>query len=273
MFNLFEQKNIMYYYMKLNQFLLSYCGNKYLETRKYLGDHIKGMKTYDIIAEPFCGIFGFSRAFFEVNPDFDGEIWLNDIDGRLIKILEQLKDNPNEQIECLKEELKKYSVDKELSNDKNKSHTLKLITNTLNCRLCSIDQGTKKLNAYQNKLEDYKKFFSKVRLFNLNCKDFLKLIPKDKKTFIYFDPPYFNSSNEQYDKYVENDKSIYKDGTSIYIDILNIFKDAPPNMNCMMVMNKIDVINFIFKEYFHSEYQGKYQNLGKNKKHHIIYAN
>lgn len=99
---------------KLDRFLLNYNGNKYNETKKYLSNYLN--KDYDIICEPFCGIFGFSRYFIEYNQDYKGEIWLNDINKDLIDTMKILQSDPSGLFVELENLLNKYNTDKELSS-------------------------------------------------------------------------------------------------------------------------------------------------------------
>ncbi len=77
----------------MNNFLFSYNGNKYLEIKKYFvsSNCFKDINDYDIIVEPFCGIFGFSRYYYEKG--FSGEIWLNDINSDLINYYNKMKND------------------------------------------------------------------------------------------------------------------------------------------------------------------------------------
>jgi len=261
----------------MDKFLLNYDGNKYLETKKHLSEEIQKIGHIDIIAEPFCGIFGFSRMFFELTPDYKGEIWLNDINSDLINSLIQLQKNPVKLIKSVKKELLKYKSDHELSSDKTKSFILSLIARTLTIQLCQIDKAKRKLDSYD--ITRFTQIFKQIKFFNIDAAEFLKKLPKYKKCLVYFDPPYFNSNNTQYqDKMKQKvDKmNDYNDGTSIYITILNYFNkaknDHTKNKICILAINKIDVINYIFKDYYLKDYEGRYQNIGKSKKKHIIYS-
>ena len=253
---------------------MNYKGNKYLEAKKHLKDKILEFKNYDIICEPFCGIFGFSRAFLELNPDFKGEIWINDFDDKLINSIKDIKEKPMETINKLKEEIKKYKIDKELSNDKSKSYLLNNISMAQNERLCNIEKFNNKVNNYIEKINDYKIFFDKVKIFNLEFNDFIKELPKNKKILIFLDPPYFNSSNTCYDKYINKDTKAnedYKDGTKLYIDIYELFKKKNKNIKIIMIINKINFINYFFKDWLYKTFNGFYQNTNKNIKIHNIY--
>ena len=266
--------------MKLDRFILNYDGNKYLETRKHLTDFIKN-NHYELIAEPYCGIFGFSRAFYELQPNNNYEIWLNDIDPDLINFLKQLMENPEEIINRINDTINKYPTDAELTKAYRKCDDvdmIKSIFRTSGYYLLSLQKGKLKIKNYLEKLNDYKIFFKNVKLFNMDADDFIKLVvEKNVKTLIYYDPPYFQSSNtsytEYYRKYNEHgDIDNYKDGTSMYVSIYEMFKNNDnPNISLLFVMNKIDIINFLFKKYFYKNYEGKYQNHGKNKKRHVVY--
>lgn len=255
--------------MKLDRFIINYNGNKYLEVKKYLSEDLEQYKNYDIICEPCCGIFGFSRAFLELVPDYKGEFWLNDINTNLINDLTNIKNKPEQIIKQLKEELSKYKEDKELSDDKNKSRLLHLITRTSNQRLCNISKGDVKIKNYEEKINDYKIFFDKVKFYNLDCNEFIKQLPKNKKILIFFDPPYFDSNNTDYQNKETNKKEEYTDNTQLYVNIYETFKNNN-KLNCIMIINKIEFLNYFFNKWKYKEFTGKYQ-MSKNIKKHIIY--
>ena len=258
---------------RLDCFPLSYNGNKYQETKKHLATRFPTYKTYDIICEPFCGIFGFSRAFFESNIDFKGEFWLNDINMDLINLYKELLLDPLKWITNVETELAKYTEDRALSDDKNKSYSMTLLSRGMNIRQCSYQKAVRKIIRFKEKIELYKPMFAKIKLFNLDCIKFLELIKnkkkEDKKIFTYFDPPYFNSSTDQYQSMIKPDKDGYNDGTYIYIDIFNWFKDHKDNT---MIINKIDILNYLFTKWIDINYGGIYQGT-KNVKKHIVYSN
>lgn len=248
-----------------DRFILSYQGNKYLETKKYFKNF--DFNQFDIIAEPFCGIFGFSRYAHERG--FKGQYYLNDINKDLINCLTSLKNNFNNTIENLKSELQKYKTDRELSNDNNKSYILLKSSNSTCDRLCQISKGTTKIKNFLEKENLYNEFFNKCNLYNLEALQFIEQLPKDKKILIYFDPPYFNSHNLQYNNNIQTDLDGYKDGSYIYIDILNMFKSS--NHGLILVVNHLDILHYLFKDWYIKGYSGKYQMAKKNIKKHNIY--
>ena len=262
----------------MDKFILSYNGNKYIESKKYLKNIIEDNKDIQILAEPFCGIFGFSRCFYYLNDNKDILYWLNDINNDLITFYKKLKIDFEGAINEVENELNKYDKNFDMTNDKNKSYILNCICRNHNERFCNIDKGKTKIKNFRSKKIEYMCFLEKCEFFNMDCNDFLKLIPIEKKALIYFDPPYFNSNNKMYcDNFKEGED--YHDGTYIYLNILESFKNKNNNHKKLFVLNKIDIINYLFKEFYYLEYSGSYcntivnkiNNTKKNVKKHIIY--
>jgi site-specific DNA-adenine methylase len=240
---------------RLDRFLINYNGNKYNETKKYLIPLIPDINKYDLICEPYCGIFGFSRALMENNlNNFKGEIWLNDYDETVINMLKQVRDFTEEDIKKYLALIDTYETNEKLTQDKQKPLILARICQTINIHLMGKDKGKTKLNNYHQKFNEYKLFFNKVKFFNLIDSDFLKLIKDSgKKALIFFDPPYFNSSNKGYHKLNFNYNELeYQDGTTLYLNIFEMFKHDDKN-TLIFIMNRLDIINYVFKEYLIKE--------------------
>lgn len=251
--------------MKLDRFIITYQGNKYLETRKHLINDVN-INNYDIICEPFCGIFGFSRAMFEKYNDFKGKIYLNDLNTSLINFLKKLKTEPKKFVNDLSNELDNINDDREI---KKSSDDIKFVSSR-SMGLYNKHRGMTKIKNYLEKLNDYSFFFKHVELFNLPADKFIEQLPKDKKILIYLDPPYFNSANMSYTYYDNNNKKKdYPDGTDIYVDIYNLFKNNK-TYDILFLMNNLAFFNMMFNEYKLKEYEGTYQNQ-KNKKKHVIF--
>ena len=257
----------------MNHFLFSYDGNKYLETKKYLSSFIeKNINDYDIIVEPFCGIFGFSRYAYEKG--FKGQFYLNDINANLIKEYKLMQDDLPTYLDTITADVDKYTSDREMSDDKNKAYHLNLVARTLRAGLCSIDSAHRKIKNFSLKKDTYIQFFNNATFFNLDYLDFIESLPKDKKILIYLDPPYFQSNNKTYDNAKREDDG-YCDGTTMYIKLYELLKSSSHDI--LFIMNKIDLINYIYKDFIKKEYKGTYNNSGakkgKSPKHHIVYAN
>lgn len=255
----------------MNNFILNYKGNKYLESKRFFQDF--DFSEYDIIVEPFCGIFGFSRYAYEKG--FKGEFYLNDLSTELINVLKELKTNQANFINNIEEELEKYKEDADLSRDKNKTYGLKLISCSAIENLCQIKKAKTKLKNYKIKSQEYHNFFKKVHLFNQESQKFIEELPtycpKNKKILIFYDPPYFNSSNTSYSLYLNKDDDGYADGTQLYLNIINNFKSL--NIKQVMILNHISLIHHLLKDYYISTICGKYQIGKKNIKKHSLYQN
>ena len=263
----------------MDRFILNYNGNKYRETKKYLTEEIINYD-FDYIAEPFGGIFGFSRYYYLLKKDNKKlKLLINDIDTDLYLFYNSLKKDFNKTLDNIENEFNKIIKDENITEDhqltiflkKKESYIyniIKLIGLSV-CNCFSISKFRTKLKNFKNKETEYKNLFKKCTFYNMTSLQFVDKIKHKKKLLIYFDPPYFNSHNLNYHNEFKNKD--YHDGTSIYIEILNIMKDK--NINSIFVLNKIDIINYLFKDFFLKEYTGTYQNNGKNKKWHIIYNN
>lgn len=266
--------------MKLDRFPFTYNGNKYLEARKHLMPIITANSTVDIVAEPFCGIAGFSRAFFEATPTFAGEIWLNDINPQLIDNIRQLKDNPEATLTTLEHQLQQYTTDAELTDAMKASPhcLLSLVCRGMTHRLFKISKGQSKIKNYREKIADYTAFFARVTLYNVDAVEFLALLPSSRRVLVFFDPPYFNSNNLEYKS--NNKEGVYNDGTQLYVDIHNAFTnphtEIRANHRLVLLVNRLAFLNHFFKPWFSMEYTGTYQNTRtkgalKSPKHHMVY--
>ena len=259
----------------MDRFIINYNGNKYNETKKYLKDDITDFN-YDYVLEPFGGIFGFSRYYYLINQNKKTKFLINDIDNELIDFYNSLKNDFDKTIKYItdfveSDDYKKFSCDSDLTNYLRKSDKsiIKNIFRGRSAHLFGKEKGEKKIKNFITKKEDYKELFKRFTFSCMDVKAFLREHEAKKNKFIYFDPPYFNSCNEGYqDIHIEEG---YHDGTSFYIDILNEFKAN--NGTCMLVLNEIALINYLFKDYIYKKYDGKYQNAGKKIKRHIIFCN
>jgi site-specific DNA-adenine methylase len=240
----------------MNQFIFSYNGNKYLEIKKHLlkSELLEYINEYDVIVEPFCGLFGFSRVAYEHG--FKGEFYLNDINTDLINSFKSMKNDLNKFIDDIENELSHYTVDSCLSKSKLKSYSLEKTTRGITSNLLSIEKGKAKIKNFKGKIKLYENMLDKCSFFNLNASQFINELPKDKKILIFYDPPYFNSDNKEYQFDFKDGE--YHDGTLIYIDILKNMKDLQHHQ--LFIMNKI-------------EYAGSYYNNSKKIKKHVVYSN
>lgn len=275
--------------MKYDHFLINYNGNKYQETKKYyknLTEQIN-FKSYDIIAEAFCGIFGFTRAVFEkenFSDDLENtpEFWLNDIDKNLINTIEILKNNPEEYLNNILEFAKKFETDKEFTafmrtqqkNDDLFYYIVRMTFRNASPNIMNFKKGEIKIKNYLLKSDEFKKLFERVKLFNLDVSEFYEKLPKDKKILLFLDPPYFNSDNSGYSKYIKdtNEEEI-PDGTKIYVDCYHYLENK--NMDVVMVLNNLYIFRCFYTRFVWFNYGRTYQNNtgGKKNANHMFFSN
>ena len=275
--------------MELKLYPICYYGNKYNETKKYLFniDYSK----YDIIAEPFGGVYGFTRAIYS-KCNKKTIFLINDIDTGLIKLHNFFKQNKPETIQkILNDYIIKHNInnmnDKELKNFiKNYyyQHTEDFLFFKYNCEgLYCADKLQKKINNNIKNLIKYKNFFSRCTFFNMRHDEFIKMINenelyKNKSKLIYFDPPYFDSCNKNYnqlnDNKIEENIITIGDNTKIYIDILESLKTGT---HSILIINKNYLIDHIYKDYIKESYIktysngcGKKRNMKRRAQHNII---
>lgn len=324
----------------MNNFLFSYHGNKYIESKKYLNE-IGSRSIYNdfsqeslnanpsiVIIEPFCGIFGFSRAFYEIEiykkekaeirPNFgDVKFIFNDIDSEMIgeyilmkndidKYIDDFKNDFNslktiaKENDCIIEVkfknsrseaeqiIKLTQLEKKLYS-KGAANPLSRILRFILCgeSICknqiSIQKVENKISRFEKKKKIFNDFFQRCEFFNKNFDDFMRGQLLKRETLIYYDPPYFDSSNKHYNSFVSGiDKSVkYSDNTTLYVDMLKWIYSLN---NCyhIMVLNKLCLFDYLIelKQSINGknesrmqtyETKGRYALMNKNLKYHKSY--
>ena len=262
--------------IRYDRFILNYQGNKYHETKKYFKE--LDVSNYDIIVEPFAGIFGFSRALYEMNPDYDGVFWINDIDPDLIAFYKQLKKKMRKTIQAIEDKMENIWTgnNSEFSKYLRKHGTTveKLLFRSMNCDTYNYVKGLRKINNFKAKIPEYKKLFKKLRFKNKDIAD-LK-IPTTKRVLVFYDPPYFDSCNKTYMQKPTTIKGKfirYPDNTKLYLDVLNKFKNY--SFDQIMIINFTCLMHHLFGEYEDRRYDRQYNNQAYMKRktaEHIVYS-
>jgi site-specific DNA-adenine methylase len=85
----------------------------------------------------------------------------------------------------------------------------------------------------------------------------------DDKAFLFIDPPYLFSDNSGY--FPQNEK---KDMTAIILDILELLKSG--KCKVMLIINKLNILEYLFKDFIKGEYSKIYAITKKGMKHLII---
>ena len=216
------------------------------------------------IVEPFGGSFAVTRRVY-----YDDKYIkiVNDNDTTLYKIYQ----NPEYFCSAINQFLNIFKQPKGIENFKK---CIETFNNT------NIDEDIKKhitntfiIKGYivkQIKNLDYTeqiKFMKKIEFFNEDYKHTIERYKNDKNAFIFLDPPYLFSDNSQYRAQNED-----TDMTDIIVYLLNILKDKKTKCKIMLIINKLKILQYLFKDYIKGEYNKIYQ-IGKKKNKHLIICN
>jgi site-specific DNA-adenine methylase len=248
---------------KDNTTLLSCCGNKKNEYKKYLKDIIlNNLNKDDIFVEPFAGTAIISYNLFNSN---EIKTHINDVDNYRIQFYNECKDinyiidvNNNIKSVITKEDYIKFVNRKNINNDYKSYIYSKLISSYIP-GLFDKDRKKKLINI------NWCKFLNNTIITNNNFEEIMELYKDNEKTFIYLDPPYLSSFNSFYLSYNKayNEENKKIDNTEIYITILNYFKIC--KCKILMSINNTALMSYIFKDYIKQNYDLKYSYSHKDK--------
>lgn len=278
--------------MSLSNYPIHYYGNKYLETKKHLLKY--DYSKFNIICEPYCGIYGFSRAIFKLVNN-KCLFFINDINKDLILLHKYFANNT---IDIILNDIKNVSQNINLDslNDRNivnlkydekygKYEAFLFITaNNLGSTKLHVKKGINiRLNNI-GKIEIYRDFFKRCSFFNMDAKEFVKYVMDNfikEKILFFFDPPYFDSANQSYINVNDNTQSdtriFINDNTNMYIDIIDLLKENNKKISILLIINKNGLIDYIYKDYIIEFYKKTYsQTIGKKKRetfHNVVGKN
>lgn len=219
----------------------------------------------DTIVEPFGGSFAVSKFFYKDINKYNFHI--NDLDEHLFYIYTHYQDYLNEFekvnnfYKSLPQELT-YTHGKEIKdyitklecNENIKEYLIKNFIIRSN-----IFRGVKNYNFDQNE----KQILDNGLFTNQDYKIIFDKYKDDENAFIFLDPPYLFSDNSGY--YPQN---VDKDMTQILIDILEFIKRC--KCYVMLIINKLNIIEYLFKDFIKDSYNKTYQMSKKKMKHLII---
>ena len=272
---------------KLNKYPLTYPGNKFNETKEIISE----IKQYDIIAEPFGGIFGFSRYIFHGQPSHC-KFLINDIDGNLIALHEKIQ--TCDPLQWQKDLFKLFDEIKDMTDTaarkeavtraKTQPEWREFMTIAGDIYIKWRERAASKIKNIEY-IGTLRKILDRCEFFNMDAFDFVELVnQREGRKLIYFDPPYFDSSNKSYcfdAMEINNKQLIHLDNTAIYIKILNILKAPPENTQILLVIALNVIMDYIFSPFEKKRYAKIYgmthtsKSGEKLKRHiiHIIYGN
>ncbi len=240
----------------MSHFPMAYLGNKRLDI-KYFAKYFPDPETYSKILEPFAG----SGAVSFYLSDKVDEIILNDRNDILIELYNKWVNGFDQ--------LKEWSTIPEIEKLLHKMSGAGSFKRAYGI----ISKNTKKKEKFREALISKGTIMQGdwIDAINEHC---------DENTFVYLDPPYFDSNNKTYitSKTKINDNPIVdiEDGTKIFIDILNLLKES--DCKIMLVINKNAITEFIYSDYIVGEYEKIYgmtiivkgEKYKKRTKHIII---
>lgn len=124
----------------------------------------------------------------------------------------------------------------------------------------------KKTPTEQYNDDEYEKM-QKYTFTDSDYKDILEQYKNDESAFIFLDPPYLFSDNSAY-----KSQNIKTDMTDILCHVKEFMEDINTKCKVMLIINKLNIIEYLFKNFIKGEYQITYQ-LSKRKDCHLIITN
>lgn len=245
-------------------FIFGRMGNKSTDI-KYFIEHLPS--DCNVICEPFGGTFAVSRCVYYDNK-YDKHV--NDLDVDLYNIyvdpdkylkekellLEIANNNKDENGRIITkkviEEMNKSTV---ITNKKMLKDNF--FINGVNARMRKTDKGNKE--ALQ--------LMKTINFYNEDYMTFMSRFIDNKDAFIFIDPPYLFSDNSSYNPQLDQ-----KDMTHILVYLLELFNNPTTKCKIMLIINKLDIISYMFNNYIKGEYCRIYQ-LHKKKSVHLIICN
>jgi site-specific DNA-adenine methylase len=217
----------------------------------------------EIIVEPFAGSFSVSKCFYKDVEKY--EFHINDLDETLFFIYNNFEEMINIYKKLLKifneryinnyKEFHKYFKELEMNE-----HIKTYINNSYFVR-GSLFKTLKKFNPNPYEID----ILMDSKKTNLNYKDIFNEYQFNEKAFLFLDPPYLFSDNSGYKPQINKN-----DMTLIIVDILDLLKNS--KCKILLIVNKLDILVYIFKDYIKGEYEKIYQ-LSKTKAVHLIITN
>lgn len=258
----------------MNNFLFNYAGNKYAETKKYLDKECKQIaksKHITVICEPYCGIFGFSRAFYELtNKDGNGHITykLNDIDGDLIEFYKQLKQDYKNK---MKQVIRSLSATQSMNTSQIRKYIktskhLKVFSKLSN--FLSYERLRSKVFNFIKKKEMYMQFFDQCTFYNMDAFEFMEKHCSTKNAIAFIDPPYNFSFNASYKTFTSGHKTFEHDATHIFVYLLQ----PKLKLQYIGIIDGSSIMKYVFRDHIVKTYVKTYA-MSQTKKDHLVISN
>jgi hypothetical protein len=115
--------------------------------------------------------------------------------------------------------------------------------------------------------DNWKEFFNKSTITNIDYLDILNKYKDNENAFLYLDPPYMDSFNAGYGTYQhkshDEDLKII-DNTEMYIKFLEVLKNG--KCKILFSINDCALTNYLYKDFIKETYNHKYQTSHFNIK-------
>ena len=221
--------------------------------------HFKHLLPLDVetVAEPFGGSFAVIKFFYKDINKY--KFHINDLDENLFYIYKHFEDYL-EALNIINETYDK--IEGYYRGDKLKENMKELGINNI------IIEYIKKnfiIRGGMFKQLKNKNFDENERTILINSlftnEDYINIFNKyknDDKAFLFIDPPYLFSDNSGYHPQNEN-----KDMTAIILDTLELLKTA--KCKVMLIINKLNILEYLFKDFIKGEYSKIYALTKKNE--------
>lgn len=248
----------------VSHFPIAWKGNKRTEMKNII-EHVPNVESFDTIVEPYCGSCAFSYYMF-TNSTKKFKYVLNDNDGRLMELLQIMKDDAR--LKKLEEEVNEAVAKIKSKDDWKKLDKEAIATFIIHGHFSSRYEGLYdakrtnkpiKFDAYgivrMMKSED-------VALFKMDGVEIIEKYKNDPRHLIFIDPPYPEACNDFYSSNV---------GLNAYEYLC---KNKINEWKCFVVgvLPDIWMIRLLFDGQCRTSYNKTYQ-ITKRKINHMIITN
>lgn len=216
------------------------------------------------IVEPFAGSFAIIKHFYKNTDKYNFHI--NDTDETLVYIYRHYTD--------MIEEYKRISQIYE-SEYIHKYHEFAKYFQELemNPQIKEYIQKNKfirgimfkSIKSFDNYNPIERNILEKATITNSDYSEIFEAYRDDESAFLFLDPPYLFSDNSGYASQIRD-----TDMTQIVVDVLEFLKTC--KCKVMLIINKLNILEYLFKEFIKFEYARIYQ-IGKKKGMHLVICN
>jgi site-specific DNA-adenine methylase len=241
--------------------IINRLGNKETDMK-----HFKHLLPLDVktVAEPFSGSFAVIKHFYKDWEKYNFHI--NDTDETLFyafqhykhiqDVIYELNRVYNDDFDMRKRDFRKFFDTLELTPHV-KEHIRK--THFVRGQLWRCPKDPRNYNPVEASI------LENAIITNWDYKDMFEVYKDDEDAFLFLDPPYLYSDNSNYASQIRE-----TDMTQIVVDILEYLRVC--KCKVMLVINKLNILSYLFSDYIKGEYEKIYQ-LSKKKAMHLIICN